>query len=247
MAWIESHIDMGDHPKVSELCFLLMIKKHEAIGHLHLLWHFTMKYAWRDGDLRRFTPRVICHAAGWDKDEATFINALRDSGWFEKDSYQVHDWLEYAGKLVKDRLYNDERRKTASNGVNLRKTSATLPNPTVPNLTKDTTLSPQGGDGASATASLPKPQDVADLWNERAHPNLPRVKEMPETRKKHVVARLHEHPDFDFWDQLLNRINRSRLLTGQAGGQGKDPWRCTFDWIMNPTNLTKIIEGNYDK
>lgn len=100
-----------------------------------MLWYFTMKYAWRDGDLRRFTARTICQAVGWDKDEATFINALQQTGWIEKDSLQVHDWLDYAGKLVTDRLYNEKRRKTSLNVVNPRKTGATLPYPTLPKTT----------------------------------------------------------------------------------------------------------------
>lgn len=136
MAWIESDVNLGDHPKVTELCFVLDIKKHEAIGYLHLLWHFTMKYAWRDGDLRRFTPRILCGAVGWDKDEATFIRALHDTGWLDNGSMVVHDWLDYSGKLVKDRLYNELRRKTSFNAVNLRKTTATLPYPTLPYPTK---------------------------------------------------------------------------------------------------------------
>lgn len=127
MAWIESHTELATHPKLVELCFCLGIKKHEAIGHLHLLWYFTLNYAWENGDLRRFTARTICEAAGWDKDPDTFINSLRSCGWLEKDSLQIHDWMSYAGKLVNDRLYNKKRRKTALNGVSLRKTSATVP------------------------------------------------------------------------------------------------------------------------
>lgn len=139
--WIESHADLIDHPKLNELCFVLSIKKHEAIGHLHLLWHFAMKYAWRDGDLRRFTARVICEAVGWDKDHDTFINALRETGWIEKEGFMIHDWLDYAGKLVRDRLYQEKRRLTAINGDSFRQIAATVPNLTVPNLTKDKDLS----------------------------------------------------------------------------------------------------------
>lgn len=156
MAWIESHIDIGDHPKITELCFELMIKKHEAVGHLHLLWHFTMKYAWRDGDLRRFTPRVICQAVGWDKDPDAFINALRRTGWLEPDTYQIHDWLEYSGKLVTDRLYNEKRRKTASKPVNPRKLGATLPYPTLPNLTKDSIVKPEASQADKPLTEIQK-------------------------------------------------------------------------------------------
>lgn len=237
MAWIESHVDLGDHPKITELCFNLMIKKYEAIGHLTLLWHFTMKYAWRDGDLRRFTARAICQAAGWDKDEETFIRALQTVGWLEKDKLRVHDWLDYAGKLVRDRRYNEERRKTALNGVNPRKSTATLPYPTLPDPTKDNTIvvpTPKDGDGPTA-------EDLVNLWNETAHPSLPKVQILTEGRKRKAKARLVEHPEAVFWSDLVLKVNRSPLLTGQIG-----KWRCSFDWILEPNNLAKIVEGNYD-
>lgn len=88
----------------------------------------------------------------------------------------------------------------------------------------------------------PDPTDLAGLWNELAHPNLPRVRILPDKRKNHVRARMKEYPHEEFWRGLFARINRSPLLTGQRGD-----WKCDFDWVMNPNNLTKIIEGNYDK
>ena len=135
MEWIESHTNLGDHPKVAELCFELMIKKHEAIGHLTLLWHFAMKYSWRVGDLSRFNPRIICQAVGWDKDPDTFINGLRTSGWIEKDGIVLHNWLKYAGKLVKDRLYQENRRLSATKTDSSRQSSVTVPYSTIPKTT----------------------------------------------------------------------------------------------------------------
>lgn len=143
MAWIESHVDIGEHPKIAELCLDLGLRKFEAVGILHLLWHFTMKYAWRDGDLRRFTSRAICKALDWDKDPDVLIKALTDAGWLEKDKLVIHDWFDYCGKLVTDRLYNEERRKTSSRFVNARKKSATLPNPTLPNQKKRNICAPK--------------------------------------------------------------------------------------------------------
>jgi hypothetical protein len=122
--WIESHIELGEHPKVYELCHRLEIRKPEAVGLLHLLWHFVMKFAWRDGDLRRFTPTMLVRALDWRGDAEGLISALQQSGWLDNDM-KVHDWLDYAGKVVKDRLYNELRRKTPSNHVIARKTTAT--------------------------------------------------------------------------------------------------------------------------
>ena len=40
--------------------------------------------------------------------------------------------------------------------------------------------------------------------------------------------------------EFLKKIENSDFLTGRSG-----QWRATFDWIINPSNAVKIIEGNY--
>lgn len=142
MEWIESHTNLGEHPKVTELAFNLMIRRHEVIGHLHLLWHFTMKYAWRDGDLSRFSAKTICHTIGWENDPNTFINALRETGWLEKDGIVIHDWKHYAGKMVIDRLYKESRRHSPTVADKTRQVVATVPDRTVPESKKRKTKTP---------------------------------------------------------------------------------------------------------
>ncbi len=39
----------------------------------------------------------------------------------------------------------------------------------------------------------------------------------------------------------MAKVNLSPLLRGESGG-----WKASFDWILNPSNLVKIVEGNYD-
>lgn len=133
MAWIESHEDLHTHPKVFELMTALNADLPTTIGVLHLLWHFTMKFAWKNGDLSKFTSDAIAKFVGW-KDGKSLVLALQKSGWL--DEMKVHDWMDYAGKIVRDRIYNiKKRRKTPTNGDKIRQTSATVPNRTVPYLT----------------------------------------------------------------------------------------------------------------
>ena len=40
--------------------------------------------------------------------------------------------------------------------------------------------------------------------------------------------------------EFLKKIEDSAFLTGRSG-----QWRATFDWIIQPSNAVKIIEGNY--
>jgi hypothetical protein len=109
--------------------------------------------------------------------------------------------------------------------------------------------SPNGRNGSEASAAVavaPSPDDLVELWNNVAHPNLPRVKVMTAMREKHAKARLFEYPKKSFWVVLIERINRSPLLTGQRPGAGHEKWVASFDWVLNPNNLAKVLEGNYD-
>ena len=38
----------------------------------------------------------------------------------------------------------------------------------------------------------------------------------------------------------LKKVESSDFLSGRSG-----KWHATFDWIINPSNAVKIIEGNY--
>lgn len=92
-----------------------------------------------------------------------------------------------------------------------------------------------------AKPDRPTAEDLVKLWNKEAHPNLPRVKFLTEVRKRHANARLQANPEQTFWNDLIIKVNLSPLLRGEAG-----TWKATFDWVLNPSNLAKILEGNYD-
>lgn len=87
----------------------------------------------------------------------------------------------------------------------------------------------------------PTAEDLVKLWNKEAHPNLPRVRFLTDVRKRHAQARLETNPDQSFWEQVMSKVNFSPLLRGDQGG-----WKASFDWVLNPSNLVKILEGNYD-
>lgn len=94
-------------------------------------------------------------------------------------------------------------------------------------------------------AGLP-PKFLFDLWNKMAPQSLARASLLSDSRKRTVTRRLQENPDAAFWVGVMNKVRGSPLLRGDVPRQDGSPWKATFDWILNPTNLTKIIEGNYD-
>lgn len=109
MAWIESHDTLEDHPKTRKLARTLEISIPTAIGHLHCLWWWAMKYA-QTGDLTKFEAGDVADAARWEGDAQAFLQALLNAGFIDPDM-QIHDWYEYAGRLIEKRKANAERTK----------------------------------------------------------------------------------------------------------------------------------------
>jgi len=145
MAWIESHQTLGQHPKTRKLARILNVSLPTAVGYLHYLWWWAMDYA-QDGDLSRFEPEDIADAALWEGEAKSFIDALIKAGFLDLDKDNnlliIHDWDEYAGRLIEKKKANRERQKRwreqrVSNALVTRdicvSNRATIPNLTKPN------------------------------------------------------------------------------------------------------------------
>lgn len=125
--WIESHQELGRHPKTRKLARMLGVSIPTAIGHLHLLWWWAVDYA-PDGALGRFDPADIADATMWEGDPAQLVTALRDAGWLDDTDGgpQIHDWADYAGRLL-ERRRADTARKRSTRHHPVRRTSAGHP------------------------------------------------------------------------------------------------------------------------
>ena len=70
--------------------------------------------------------------------------------------------------------------------------------------------------------------------------SLPRVTKITEKRIR-AVKSISDRINGDF-EGLFKRVERSDFLSGRNG-----KWlNCCFDWIIQPSNLAKILNGNYD-
>ncbi len=132
MAWIESHQGLGQHPKTLKLARLLNISKAAAVGHLHYLWWWCVDYA-EDGNLALFDPSDIATAGAWEDDPNVFKIALIDAGFLD-ENLTIHDWMEYAGRLV-------QARKRKADGMK-RQRAVTLPERAVTNRTQPNRTQP---------------------------------------------------------------------------------------------------------
>lgn len=80
-------------------------------------------------------------------------------------------------------------------------------------------------------------KEIVDRYNEIEE--LPSVVKLTDKRKKTLNARLKDFSKEQILE-VLNIVNRNDFLLGKTG-----KWKCDFDWIMNPNNFVKILEGKY--
>lgn len=98
LAWIESHQDLGRHPKTKRLKRRLNISLPAVVGHLHYLWWWALDFA-EDGDLSKYDAADIADAAMWEDDPEVWEAALIEVGFMDEDR-TLHDWYEYAGRFI---------------------------------------------------------------------------------------------------------------------------------------------------
>lgn len=111
MAWIELHQAVWTHRKTFELASLLDLDETYAAAHVIRLWSWALDNA-PDGNLSGLSDRAIAYGAGWRGEVGIFLGALVDAGWLDDDR-RIHDWEEYAGRLVERRQENARRARIA--------------------------------------------------------------------------------------------------------------------------------------
>lgn len=89
------------------------------------------------------------------------------------------------------------------------------------------------------------PPSVAfEIWHEVIGGSLPVPKSLDRDRRRKLERRLRDSfgNDLERWRDYCGRIRGSPHLTGDNPRN----WLASFDWCLEPKNLRKIIEGNYD-
>lgn len=84
-------------------------------------------------------------------------------------------------------------------------------------------------------------QLIADMYNETCV-SLPSVRSLSEARKKAIRARLNTYTLEDF-KLLFEKAEASSFLKGSNGRN----WSATFDWLIQDSNMAKVLDGNYDE
>lgn len=86
-----------------------------------------------------------------------------------------------------------------------------------------------------------KPEHVVEVWNDLAVKHgLASVKKITPERRKKLLTFIRRHTIDDI-TEAISAIPRSPFLLGQ-NNRG---WQASFDWFLEPRNLTKLTEGTY--
>lgn len=81
--------------------------------------------------------------------------------------------------------------------------------------------------------------EIVDFFNETCK-SFPKVKSLSKERKGLLNARFKEF-GLDGIKEAFMKAEKSDFLKGKING-----FKANFDWIIKPSNMCKVIEGNYD-
>jgi len=246
MAWIESHQEVGRHPKTKKLARLLGVSLPAAVGHLHYLWWWALDFA-QDGVLDKYDAEDIADAMQWEGDADQLVEALLSSGYIDDtdDSLVVHDWHDYAGKLLERRAKDRARKRAAteasdspqdfrrnSNGTDEEgeetpsASFVTVPNSTIPNHTLHDRTLPDSTETTSEAQTLQE-RRFTEFW--QAYPKkVGKASCLKAWKKLKPTTELFDH-----------------IMTSLGSQKHSEQWqREGGRFIPNP--LTWLNQGRWD-
>jgi hypothetical protein len=206
-----------------------------------------------------WTMKAVYHAIccyTWDKVEPMPAARLRVMLMTLPDGHEIVDALVDEGALVRDStgavhspraLEEAEKaldlweRKSAGGrarrGTGKRDGREQEDSSTEPEPEPEPDSLPDGKEGSPSETR----QSVVDAWNEMAGQNdLAQVRQMTDARTKSLKARIKEHGAETLVEHIA-RIPQYPFLLGKS----ETGWKANFDWLLQPSSCTKLIEGAY--
>lgn len=186
-----------------------------------------------------------------------------DGSFIQISKFSAHQKPHYSEKesVIKPPILQESRRHDEpvipENSGELRKEGVIKrgsqpPDSLIPDsLIPDTGKEPVPSSAADAAdPSLPEcpQQQVVALYHQTL-PSLVRVREWTPQRQKLLRSRWRESSErqsMTWWREFFEYVASSDFLMGRVNGRGGVPFECSLEWLIRPTNLVKVIEGNYE-
>lgn len=218
--WIESHQSLLTHRKTGRLSRALSVSKITAIGHLHAFWWWCMDNA-PTGSLTGVDAEDIADGACWEGEPGEFLAGLIHAGFVDSDgdSVAVHDWHEFAGKLIEKRASDaarkrESRQKSAVHGTSTghpRDGAGTGPDRTRPDLTEPFLYTDSGRqtDRPRASVGAPASVEAPKQVGRSVGPTL-----------AEITAKWAADPERAHWpDELTTALQNAKVRGGVASPQ----------------------------
>jgi len=85
---------------------------------------------------------------------------------------------------------------------------------------------------------------IRDLYHEVLH-ELPKIAKLTTARKTSIKRRwIEDLHTLDDWKRYFEIVSESAFLMGKSIN-GTRTFKANIDWLINESNMVKIIEGNY--
>lgn len=83
---------------------------------------------------------------------------------------------------------------------------------------------------------------IKDLYHDICV-SYPKIRAIDGERKRAVAARWNSCKSIDTFRELFTIAEGSAFMKGENDRN----WRADFDWMMKPTNFSKVLEGKYNR
>lgn len=72
--------------------------------------------------------------------------------------------------------------------------------------------------------------------------SYPKLRAIEGNRQKQITARWKKYGGIEAFQELFEKAEVSDFLKGE----NEKAWAADFDWLIRPTNMSKVLEGKYD-
>lgn len=90
--------------------------------------------------------------------------------------------------------------------------------------------------------------ELLAMWNEACDrvAGLCKARALNQHRRRRIKTVLADNASRSYWQDVIERITRSRFCTGQVPGRRGDIWHADFDFLTRAETHLKVLEGKYD-
>lgn len=217
-----------------------------------LYFHLSMR---ADDDGFVNNPKKIQRMIGASDDDCKLLILKRfiltfESGVIVIKHWRVHNYIRR--DTYKETPYTDEKSMLTVGNTGAYSISGTPAlqsrnEPVDEPLTQDRLGQDRlGKDNTTPQAEVERSQPcpfvkIKDAYH-RICVSFPKIRTIEGKRQKAVAARWRTYKSLDVFEELFEIAEASSFLKGDSNSD----WSADFDWMMNATNFSKILEHKYD-